>query len=101
MAVIGPTCRWPLFCGASRAQPLRQAGPASPRFAAAKVLLDRGWGKAKEMHEQSGLDSQPIQKIVREIVHLPPPGEIESIEDMNQPLEITFVRRGVLHAVFP
>ena len=53
------------------------------------------------MHEQSGLDSQPIQKIVREIVHLPPPGEIESIEDMNQPLEITFVRRGVLHAVFP
>jgi hypothetical protein len=27
-------------------------------------------------------DSEPITKIVREIVHMPPPDEIESIEDM-------------------
>ena len=44
------------------------------------------------MHEHSGPDSMPIKKIVREIVYMPPPGEIESIEDMDQPLEITFVR---------
>jgi hypothetical protein len=29
---------------------------------------------------------------VREIVYMPPPDEIKSIEDMPQPLEITFVR---------
>ena len=34
VAVIDPTYSWPLSCGASRAQPLRQPGPASPRFAA-------------------------------------------------------------------
>src|SRR5215831_21060654 len=61
-------------------------------IAAAGPLLDRGWGKAKEMHEHSGSDSKPLEKIVREIVYMPPPGEIESIEDMDQPLEITFVR---------
>ena len=61
-------------------------------IAAAAILLDRGWGKAREMHEHSGSDSKPLEKIVREIVYMPPPGEIESIEDMDQPLEITFVR---------
>jgi hypothetical protein len=45
-------------------------------------MLGRCWGKAKEMHEHSGPDSMPIKKIVREIVYLPPPDEIESIEDM-------------------
>ena len=44
------------------------------------------------MHEHSGSDSKPLEKIVREIVYMPPPGEIEPIEDMDQPLEITFVR---------
>jgi hypothetical protein len=34
VAVIGPTYRWPLSWGASRAQPLRQPGLTSPRFAA-------------------------------------------------------------------
>jgi len=45
------------------------------------------------MHEHSGPDSNPIEKIVREIVYMPPPDEIESIEDMpQQPLKISFVR---------
>jgi len=62
------------------------------RIAAAAILLDRGWGKAKEMHEHSGPDSKPIEKIVREIVDIPPPGEIESIDDMSQPPLIQFLR---------
>jgi hypothetical protein len=49
------------------------------------VMLDRGWGKAKEMHEHSGPDSQPIQKIVHEIVHLPPDGP-KPVEDKDEPV---------------
>jgi hypothetical protein len=52
---------------------MEPSAPPRARIAAAAILLDRGWGKAKEMHEHSGPDSQPIQKIVREIVHLQPP----------------------------
>jgi hypothetical protein len=63
------------------------------RIGLPQILLDRGWGKAKETYAHSGPDSTPIKKIVREIVYMPPPGEIESIGDMPQPpLEITFVR---------
>ena len=59
---------------------------------AAEILLDRGWGKPKQQVDLAGMDHAPIEKIVREIVYMPPPDEIESIEDMRQPLEITFVR---------
>src|SRR5262249_15510753 len=66
--------------------------PPMARVAAAKVLLDRGWGKPKQAVDHTGLDHVPIEKIVREIVYMPPPGEIEPIEDVDQPLETTFVR---------
>jgi hypothetical protein len=59
---------------------------------AIKELADRLDGKPAQMLEHSGPDSEPITKIVREIVYMPPPDKIESIEDMNQPLDITFVR---------
>jgi hypothetical protein len=45
------------------------SAPARARIAAAAILLDRGWGKAKEMHEHSGPDSVPIKKSARNRVH--------------------------------
>ena len=60
---------------------------------AIKELADRLDGKPAQMLEHSGPDSEPITKIVNEIVYMPPPDKIKSIEDMPQPpLEITFVR---------
>src|SRR5438128_8555610 len=49
---------------------MEPSAPARARIAAAAILLDRGWGKAKEMHEHSGPDIEPIGRIVREIVHV-------------------------------
>ena len=40
------------------------------RVAAAKVLLDRGWGKPKEMHHSEVDDNKPLLKVVNEIVHV-------------------------------
>ena len=59
---------------------------------AIKELADRLDGRPAQILEHTPSDSEPITKIVREIVHMPPPDEIESIEDMTEPLEITFVR---------
>jgi hypothetical protein len=41
--------------------------PPMARVAAAKVLLDRGWGKPKEMHH-SKVDNNRTLKVVNEIV---------------------------------
>ena len=71
---------------------MEPSAPARARIAAAAILLDRGWGKPKQAADLSGTDHAPIDKIVREIVYMPPPSENESIDDMSQPLEITFVR---------
>ena len=60
---------------------MEPSAPARARIAAAAILLDRGWGKAKEMHEHSGLDGKPIEKIVHEIVYLPPPQDRIPAED--------------------
>jgi len=60
---------------------------------AIKELADRLDGRPAQILEHSGPDSNPIEKIVNEIVYMPPPDKIKSIEDMPQPpLEITFVR---------
>src|SRR5262245_15295601 len=40
------------------------------RVAAAKVLLDRGWGKPKEMHHSEVDDNKTLLKVVNEIVHV-------------------------------
>jgi hypothetical protein len=72
---------------------MEEHNPPAARVKAAEILLDRGWGKPKQHVDLEGLDHAPIEKIVREIVYMPPPDKIESIEDMpQQPLEITFVR---------
>src|SRR5215831_15587985 len=42
--------------------------PPMARVAAAKVLLDRGWGKPKEMHHSEVDDSKTLLKVVNEIV---------------------------------
>ena len=66
---------------------------------AIKELADRLDGRPAQILEHSGPDSEPITEIVREIVHMPPPDEIESIEDMpQQPLDITFVRSKEMEA---
>ena len=66
---------------------------------AIKELADRLDGRPAQILEHSGPDSEPITEIVREIVHMPPRDEIESIEDMpQQPLDITFVRSKEMEA---
>ena len=40
------------------------------RIVAAKVLLDRGWGKPKEMHHSEVDDNKTLLKVVNEIVHV-------------------------------
>jgi hypothetical protein len=71
---------------------MEPTAPARARIAAAAILLDRGWGKAKEMHEHSGPDSKPITKIVREIVHVTKTPE-EMAAEGEEPLLIEW--RGV------
>jgi hypothetical protein len=60
---------------------MEPSAPARARIAAAAILLDRGWGKAKEMHEHSSPDSNPIKKIVHEFVYMPPPGQNVTIDN--------------------
>ena len=43
-----------------------KAAPAAARVSAASILLDRGWGKAVQMH--SDADGGPIQVVIRQIV---------------------------------
>jgi hypothetical protein len=68
--------------------------PARARIAAAAILLDRGWGKAKEMHEHGDPDSNPIKKIVHEIVHLAPMSADEISEDEPVLIEWREVREA-------
>ena len=44
--------------------------PAMSRVAAAKVLLDRGWGKASETHKIDVNGETGLLKVVNEIVHV-------------------------------
>src|SRR5262245_17844985 len=47
-----------------------QTSPPMARIVAAKVLLDRGWGKPKEMHHSEVDDNKTLLKVVNEIVHV-------------------------------
>src|SRR5262249_4163951 len=49
---------------------IEQSCPPMARIMAAKVLLDRGWGKPKEMHHNEVDDNKPLLKVVNEIVHV-------------------------------
>src|SRR5262245_51109843 len=49
---------------------MEQTSPPMARIVAAKVLLDRGWGKPKEMHHSEVDDNKTLLKVVNEIVHV-------------------------------
>jgi hypothetical protein len=74
---------------------MEPTAPARARIAAAAILLDRGWGKAKEMHEHNVPDTHPIVKIVREFVHVTKTPE-EIAAEAEEPLLIEW--RGMRDA---
>ena len=49
---------------------MEQTSPPMARIVAAKVLLDRGWGKPREMHHSEVDDNKTLLKVVNEIVHV-------------------------------
>ena len=59
-----------------------KAAPAAARVSAAAALLDRGWGKAPQVH--SGEDGGSIQVVIRQIIDIgkeePPLLEHETLE---------------------
>jgi len=81
--MANPRCKW----GTHRRSP-----PLLATLGSSGKLLRQLDGRPAQILKHSGPDSEPITKIVREIVHMLPPDKIESTEDMTQPLEITFVR---------
>ena len=68
--------------------------PAMSRVAAAKVLLDRGWGKPKEMHHSEVDDNKPLLKVVNEIVHVYETREEIEFKDQTPLLEINPSKNG-------
>ena len=63
--------------------------PPMARVAAAKVLLDRGWGKPKEMHHSEVDDNKTLLKVVNEIVHVHETREQIEFRDQTPLLELT------------
>ena len=59
------------------------------RVAAAKVLLDRGWGKPKEMRHSEVDDNKTLLKVVNEIVHVYETREQIEFRDQTPLLELT------------
>src|SRR6516164_5155899 len=68
--------------------------PAMSRVAAAKVLLDRGWGKPKEMHHSEVDDNKTLLKVVNEIVHVYETREQIEFNDQTPLLEINPSKNG-------
>jgi|SRR6516164_1412694 len=68
--------------------------PAMSRVAAAKVLLDRGWGKPKEMHRSEVDDNKQLLKVVNEIVHVHETREQIEFKDQTPLLEINPSKTG-------
>ena len=62
--------------------------PPMARVAAAKVLLDRGWGKPKEMHHSEVDDNRTLLKVVNEIVHVHETREQIELRDQTPLLEL-------------
>ena len=59
------------------------------RIVAAKVLLDRGWGKPKEMHHSEVDNNKTLLKVVNEIVHVHETREQIELRDQVPLLELT------------
>ncbi len=53
-----------------------KAAPAAARVSAASALLDRGWGRAPQVH--SGADGGDIQIIIRSIIERD--GEVQEVQ---------------------
>src|SRR5262245_17524284 len=66
---------------------MEQTSPPMARIVAAKVLLDRGWGKPKEMHHSEVDDNKKLLKVVNEIVHVYETREQIEIKDQTPRLE--------------
>ena len=64
------------------------------RVAAAKALLDRGWGKSKEMHDIRTGDGETVVKVVNEIVHVHETREQIEFNDQTPLLEINPSKNG-------
>jgi hypothetical protein len=67
---------------------MEQTSPPMARIVAAKVLLDRGWGKPKEMHPEVD-DNKTLLKVVNEIVHVHETREQIEFRDQTPLLELT------------
>ena len=67
---------------------MEETAPHRARVAAAIAILDRGWGKPKEIHEAP--DGRRLEKIVHEIVYMPP---IDTAGDARPP-ELTWNGNG-------
>ena len=55
----------------------QEAVPAAARVSAAGILLDRGWGRAPQVHTDT--DGDPIRVIIRQLIDVVP-------QDKDEPL---------------
>jgi len=65
------------------------AQPGMTRVAAAKVLLDRGWGRPSETHHIDVNGETTLLKVVNEIVHVHETREQIEFRDQTPLLELT------------
>ena len=68
---------------------MEQTSPPMARIVAAKVLLDRGWGKASETHHIDVNGETSLLKVVNEIVHVHETREQIEFRDQTPLLELT------------
>jgi len=73
---------------------MEQTSPPMARIVAAKVLLDRGWGKPKEMRHSEVDDNKTLLKVVNEIVHVYETREQIEFNDQTPLLEINPSKNG-------
>ena len=73
---------------------MEQTSPPMARIAAAKVLLDRGWGTPKEMPPSEVGVNMPLLKVVNEIVHVHETREQIELNDQTPLLEINPSKNG-------
>ena len=68
---------------------MEQTSPPMARIAAAKVLLDRGWGKCSETHKLEINGETNLLKVVNEIVHVHETREQIEFRDQTPLLKLT------------
>jgi hypothetical protein len=73
---------------------MEQTSPPMARIAAAKVLLDRGWGKCAQTHHVDVNDGGTVLKVVNEIVHVYESREEIEFKDQTPLLEINPSKNG-------